>query len=55
MAFILYAQSKNILKANNLKSLGEINSKDLNRIVRLGNGHLCLREDNLSFILTWVV
>jgi hypothetical protein len=31
--------------------LGAINPKDLNRIAKIGYGHLCLREENLIFTL----
>jgi hypothetical protein len=31
-----------------LKGLGAIKPKGLNRIARIGYGHLCMREENLS-------
>jgi len=30
--------------------LGALKPKVLNRIAKIGSGHLCLREENLSFI-----
>jgi len=34
----------------NLKVLGAIKPKGLHRIAKIGYSHLCLREENLSFI-----
>ena len=42
-------RSKLIGKQNNLKSLGTRKPKAINRTVNIGEGHLCLREENLSF------
>ena len=43
------AQNQKIGKPNNLKVLGARHPKDLNRIAKIGYGHLCMREKNLSF------
>jgi hypothetical protein len=32
-----------------VKCLGAIKPKVLNRIAKIGYGHLCLREENISF------
>jgi hypothetical protein len=42
-------KSQNIGKTNNLKVLGATKPKGIHRIVTTGLGHLCLREDKLSF------
>jgi len=34
--------------------LRAIKPKGLNGIVKLGYGHLCLREENLSFIINYI-
>jgi len=41
----MYAQNRKIGKSNNLKFLGVIKPKDLNRIAIISYGHLCPREN----------
>jgi hypothetical protein len=49
MTFIKYPQYRNIGKPNYLTVFGRNKPKSLNRIANIGYGHLCLREENLSF------
>ena len=42
-------------KAKYLKILGAIKPKTLYRIAKIGYGHLCLREENLSFINNYTI
>jgi hypothetical protein len=44
----VHSRSK-YLKPNNLKVFGSKIQKVLNRIAKIGRGHLCLSEGNLSF------
>jgi hypothetical protein len=55
ITFIRYTQNLKIGKPNNLKVLGAIQSKGLNRITKIGKGHLCLSEENLSLINIYII
>jgi hypothetical protein len=44
-----YVKIRKFWKENNLKGFGASKPKGLNRIAKIGYGHLCLREENLSF------
>ena len=44
-----YVQSRKLGTANNLKGFGSSKPKGLNRIAKIGYGHLCLREENIRF------
>ena len=51
-----YGQARKIGKPNNLKFLGVIKPKEgLNRVANISKGHLCLREENLSFINNHII
>jgi hypothetical protein len=39
----------------NLKLFGSMKSKCLNRIAEIGQGHICSREENLSFNNTYMI
>ena len=49
ITFIRYAQNRKIGKTNNLNFLGAIKPKGLNRIAKIGYGHIYLRGVNISF------
>jgi hypothetical protein len=49
LLYLFWQRSKD-WKANLFKDLGEIKPKGINRIAKIGQGHLCPREEKLSFI-----
>ena len=58
ITFIMYAQGHTIGKPNNIKVLGARKPKDLSRIAKIGCGHMCLKEENLSwsvFSITYII
>jgi hypothetical protein len=42
-------------KAKYFKDLGAIKPKGINRIAKIGYGHIFLREENLSFINNYII
>ena len=42
-------------KADKLKTLEAIQTKGINRITRIGKGDICLRKENISFILNYFI
>jgi len=48
LRFIRYAQNRRIGKPNNLK-VGVIKTKGLNRIAKIGYGHIFPMEENINF------
>ena len=48
--FIWYVQYRNIRKPNNLELFGSIKLKNLNKIVKIVQGHLYQREENYKII-----
>jgi hypothetical protein len=48
--FIWYVQYRNIRKPNNLKLFGSIKLKNLNKIVKIVQGHLYQREENYKIM-----
>ena len=55
MTFIRYAQNRQIGKPKKKKKLGARKPKGLNRTAKISKGHLCLREENLSFINNCII
>jgi len=51
LSLINIYKCRNIGKPNNLKVFGSNNPKGLNRIAKLGYGHLCLSEETLVLII----
>jgi hypothetical protein len=52
---IKFSAPRKIGKPNNFKTFGAIKLKVLNKIAKIGKGHLCLIEGNLSFNNNYII
>ena len=55
IGFIRYAHNQKLGNANNEKSFETSKPKGLNRISKVGYGHLCAREENIIFINNYII